>query len=294
MFSLNNFAQVNFVPNWSFEDTVNCPTGGGQLYNALGWLNPTLGTPDYFNGCSSGIVTVPNNSGFQYAKTGNAYAGIFPYAFGSGREYVEIKLTDSLKQGQMYCISFYLSLANTAGLGINKFGAYFSSGLVSSGTSSALLYVPQFESSVTQFFLDTANWMKIEGTFIASGGENYITIGNFNSDSSTDTIQIISGALGTYYFIDDITLIECEAPVIPNVFTPNNDGMNDVFEIKNLLPNTTTQIYNRWGIKVFETNKQGEFWDGRTRSGNEAVAGTYFYIITAEEEIYKGFLQLIR
>lgn len=153
LFYASSFAQINLVPNWSFEDTVNCPTGGSQLYNALGWLNPSLGTPDYMNACNTGIVNVPNSiSGFQYAKTGNAYAGIFAYALGSGREYIEIKLIDSLKKGKKYCVSFYLSTASPDGVGINKMGAYFSNTFVSSGSTATLPFAPQFESSSSTFF----------------------------------------------------------------------------------------------------------------------------------------------
>jgi gliding motility-associated-like protein len=65
---------------------------------------------------------------------------------------------------------------------------------------------------------------------------------------------------------------------IPNVFTPNADGINDFFEITNLehYPNSQMVIFNRNGKKVFEHSDYfGNWWDG----GNHPV-GTYYYVLT--------------
>jgi gliding motility-associated-like protein len=58
--------------------------------------------------------------------------------------------------------------------------------------------------------------------------------------------------------------------VIPNVFTPNGDGINDFFEILNLehYPMAQIVIYNRWGNKVFEhSDYYNNWWDGRNHPG---------------------------
>ncbi len=95
---------------------------------------------------------------------------------------------------------------------------------------------------------------------------------------------------------------------IPNVFSPNNDGTNDVFAItsKNI-KTLNCKIYNRWGIEVI-SYKLGvisanatsiDIWDGRTTAGLECTNGVYYYILTAtgwDEKEYKekGFIQLMR
>ncbi len=67
---------------------------------------------------------------------------------------------------------------------------------------------------------------------------------------------------------------------IPNVFTPNGDGVNDVFQINGSGFNTfKCQIYNRWGNLIFESNAPQIFWDGKTLAGTKAPAGVYFVII---------------
>ncbi len=86
--------------------------------------------------------------------------------------------------------------------------------------------------------------------------------------------------------------------ILPNVFTPNADSVNDVFkpnldEIKTL----SFTIYNRYGNLIFETNRLNGFWDGHTTSGEPCTDGVYFCVLTAtgiEGKAYKEktFVQL--
>jgi len=71
---------------------------------------------------------------------------------------------------------------------------------------------------------------------------------------------------------------------VPNVFTPNGDGSNDVFFLKVAnLTDITANIFDRWGNKVYEsTSTKGNIaWDGTGMSGKDLPAGTYFYVIKA-------------
>jgi gliding motility-associated-like protein len=91
--------------------------------------------------------------------------------------------------------------------------------------------------------------------------------------------------------------------IIPNVFTPNGDGVNDVFKIKLYNASLTNfSIYNRWGllIKNDELNTHHNLeWDGRTTAGEECSAGVYFYTLQytdANGNIQKknGYITLIK
>ena len=88
--------------------------------------------------------------------------------------------------------------------------------------------------------------------------------------------------------------------LIPNVFTPNNDGSNDLFKIEgNNLSNVEAQIFNRWGVLIYSWNGIDGFWDGRTSAGKESIEGTYFYILNildmnSVETIKKGSVILIK
>ena len=84
-----------------------------------------------------------------------------------------------------------------------------------------------------------------------------------------------------------------------NVFTPNGDGYNDEFIIKNSGMGTySLKIFDRWGGLVFETTGQHIGWDGKTRSGNDAAAGTYYYIFSGAIDNKKydenGVITLLR
>lgn len=82
-------------------------------------------------------------------------------------------------------------------------------------------------------------------------------------------------------------VIEVEIPsqlVVPNVFTPNADGINDFFFLKSTnLSEINISIYDRWGHVVYElTSDKGNIeWDGLNQYGKESAEGTYFYVLTA-------------
>ncbi|MFN3916404.1 MAG: choice-of-anchor L domain-containing protein [Flavobacteriales bacterium] len=99
----------------------------------------------------------------------------------------------------------------------------------------------------------------------------------------TGMIQVITtdqcGNDDTTYFMVEVA--PCEI-TIPNIFTPNGDGSNDMFVIDNLgfYPNTTLMVYNRWGDLVYESSNYQNNWNGtHYKSGAKLSDGTYFYII---------------
>ena len=68
---------------------------------------------------------------------------------------------------------------------------------------------------------------------------------------------------------------------VPNIFTPNGDGLNDLFIIKNkTLKEFRCIILNRWGVKMYEWDNANKGWDGKTEKGAECTPGVYFYIVT--------------
>lgn len=85
---------------------------------------------------------------------------------------------------------------------------------------------------------------------------------------------------------------------IPNVFTPNNDKANDIFNFRDIEPcnNFSFEIFDRWGLSILKsTNSHQYFWDGRTTSGEEVTDGTYFYIINVDNGTkFKGTVTVFR
>jgi gliding motility-associated-like protein len=78
-----------------------------------------------------------------------------------------------------------------------------------------------------------------------------------------------------------IEVVEDVKILIPNIFTPNNDLINDTFTIVSSgIKSLNCGIFNRWGTKIFQwENNVAGFWDG-TENKNNSVSGTYYYIIS--------------
>ena len=204
----------NLVPNSSFEIFLECPdtTALPMLVN-LDTTWRQFNSADYFNVCDlSGYRGVPlNQFGFQNAIINNAYSGLIVYTAGIfGREYIEVKLASPLALNQTYYIQFYVSLADTVRYAIENIGALFTDTLFDPFPAPSYTWqtgIPQVENSPGNMLNDKINWMTVSGSFVANGGEQYMTIGNFRNDANT-VKQFFGGTdpstLGAYYFIDDV------------------------------------------------------------------------------------------
>lgn len=206
----------NLVPNPSFEDTIHCPIPNSQLYYSMGWLNPNGYSPDYYHSCANSTnpnFGTPNNwYGFQVPRTGVAYAGIYiPVNAGNNlREYVQTQLTSPLIAGNEYLVRFYVSLGDSSIFSINSIGAYLSTTAISSPTLDVFNVTPQVVNNAsTNPLIDDTIWYEISDSITAVGGEEFITIGNFQIDSNADTTTVEGGgspSYGAYYYIDDVNV----------------------------------------------------------------------------------------
>jgi len=186
------FVAQNLVPNSSFESYSTCPTYAIEFDTALNWFTaPHCLPPELYNECDTtknGEVNIPHNYwGIQYPRTGKGYAGFYARSSNPGynvRKYLSVRLDSTLKAGVKYCLNFYLSLADTCTIGISSIGIYFSADTpnVPNVISNTWLlnYTPQFLNSSSNFITDKDNWVPVRGEYVASGGENFITIGNFS------------------------------------------------------------------------------------------------------------------
>lgn len=258
----------NLVPNPGFEDVEYCPSGNG--YKAAQWFNPNFGSPDLyrdtgasapcFENCGGfNIINVYNNPyGYQLPRSGRVYFGIaIMGGIGSDtREYIYVQLSDTLIAGKKYCVSFYTSLSNGSGYASDAVGVsltqspyYDCSGPVLFFTSSEVRNPPG------NVLTDTMNWILVSDTFIANGGEKFLTIGNFHADSTviyqpTGQVQNMC-----YHYIDDVSVMFCDtfAPVYPS-FSLFPNPSNGEFNISGNFPSQTQlTIYNMLGQKIGES-----------------------------------------
>ncbi len=215
------FAQ-NLVMNPSFEDFQDCPRDISFFHlNVKNWSIPNNGTTDYFNSCSE-KMGFDNFMGYQKARTGNGYAGIYVYIKKDYREYIQGKLKSTLKRGKKYQIKFYISLAENSRyalkeLGLTmlfkKFNAMKSNTNIRSKAISKrhprIKFRPIFSKA---FYDDDKEWMEVSFTYTAEGFENYFIIGNFNPNSSTLKSKTRKSKYESfsYYYIDDVSIAPFE------------------------------------------------------------------------------------
>ncbi|MBL4705833.1 MAG: gliding motility-associated C-terminal domain-containing protein, partial [Flavobacteriales bacterium] len=122
----------------------------------------------------------------------------------------------------------------------------------------------------------------------------------YTNEGIYDIILFVSDGLCT-----DSTMVTINANGqshlnIPNVFTPNGDGNNDIFFVDaSNMASITGEIYNRWGQLIFSWYHVNGGWNGRSTAGELSSEGTYYYVIQAsgddgQEYLEKGSVTLIR
>ncbi|MEO8150835.1 MAG: T9SS type A sorting domain-containing protein [Bacteroidia bacterium] len=248
----------NLVMNAGLENYITCP-GFGQFSNAyiINWSKPTYGSTDYYNYNCPLILPLA-----QAPNTGDAYFGIIAYNFGTEyREYATAQLTSPLTAGWHYKVEFYVSLNDGYIQAVNEIGAYFSN--TSPGPYSNSLHIPVTPQvqNTTGVLGDTAAWMLVSEIFTATGGEQYITIGNFNDDFSTTITQVGSiGSYGAYYFIDDVSVTETIEGIDENnaanvSVIPNPSGGIFMVDLKDDAgKNFEFKVFNHLGERILNFN----------------------------------------
>jgi gliding motility-associated-like protein len=94
--------------------------------------------------------------------------------------------------------------------------------------------------------------------------------------------------------------MECMSFTVPNVFTPNGDHFNDLFEIKAIGEGTySIEIFDRWGKVMYKSTDPSQPWNGKVNNnGGDCPDGVYYYIIKATCDVnnydFHGFVQIIR
>lgn len=242
-----SYAQ-NLVPNPGFEDYVECPWYLGNVdidtsYTSFttlkDWISPLISTtPDYFNTCSPTKDThIPDNyfTNHQPTHSGNGYVGLVNFEIGYlddfkdfdakfYSEYIECRLTQPLQRGYRYEVSFYVSYSMIEGLAqsyvaVDGMGAHFSDTAVTDIGSLSSLSLPYHTSNVAERYIgDTNKWVKVSGTYIAHGGERWMTIGTFSPETVKRKMVfpewMLPGIMMSHVFIDDVSVIEAPCDTI--------------------------------------------------------------------------------
>jgi gliding motility-associated-like protein len=130
------------------------------------------------------------------------------------------------------------------------------------------------------------------GVILASGSGSTFTH-QFMMPGSyhiTVTVTTTDGCTGTYTYEQIVVPVQI---IIPNVFSPNNDGENDAlaFEGAQYYPNTSLSVFNRWGQEVYSSSNYKNTW----KPGKDIAEGTYFFVLKLiDGKEYTGNVTLLR
>ena len=225
----------DWVKNTGFESCSAIPTDIGQLELSDDWFSPSAATPDLFHAdFDTSIIMdfsahIPDNfaGNAQAADSLKAYAGIISFITQDSlgrladttsychdyREYIQQLIARPLQRGVKYEASFYYRLASHSRYA-SKIGLCLSNGYIGADTTEPILANPIIFADT---ICDTARWHKASVTFIATGNESYLTIGNFSDDAHTyysdvypaNQLKSIYGGFSayvSYYYIDKVRL----------------------------------------------------------------------------------------
>jgi hypothetical protein len=289
-------AQINLVPNPSFEDTVFCPLGLDQMNAAIGW-SAYRESPDYYNSCNQFSTSVPNaNFGFQFANSGSAFMGVIAFHKNNSpvgnnyREFAGIELVTPLQVGTKYYFSFFTVLAERyTGFASNNLGLRFFNNQYSLSNPAPIDNFSHLK--IDSILTDSINWHKISGSFIADSNYQYVSIGNFYDYLNCDTLIITTFATTAYYYVDDICVTTDSLynitwtglqNVIPNEVQIWPNPVQDYFQFKSIHKIDEINIFDSRGRLI--SNKKINSSEGRIDLGIISD-GIYFATFGKEKTI---------
>jgi len=219
-FTGTNFAQTsNLVMNGSFEKTNDKVHGWGEYNKADSVSSSNNTTVDlYSNDACGKDFDVPSNyMGTQGSKEGNNYAGIIAYmaddagifktkpGYRKYSEYIQMSLAEPLVAGKAYVITFSASLAERSAYAVSGLGVYFTNEKMDVKNNAFLTVTPHV---VTTEIIKGTEWTTFTGTYVANGGERYVTLGCFDRYMLVEKVVApnTNNSRKAYYYIDDVSL----------------------------------------------------------------------------------------
>lgn len=265
-----------------------------KVFNTPKILSSSIVDPDSCNE-SKGTITA-----------GHIGDGLSPYIYNLGGANQSTASFSSLSAG-----SYTLTITNNAGC------SYHQALVVSNINPAHALITANPHSGGAPLNVTLSNYSTGVNSYVWYADSNVFTSQNLNytfTTSGTYTVIMIAEYDGKpqcsdtaysviYVYNDSLSLIA------PNIFSPNGDGINDVWlpmysAAGYQMMNYQLTIYDRWGTKIFESTDVNKGWNGYSPNGTASSDGVYFYVLNfsatdgtankTKSDVLKGFLQLIK
>lgn len=234
---------------------------------------------------ATGIIT--NNFTFT-PSIGSAYG--VEFSPDGKRFYVTFWASLSIMQYDMTLGSATAIIASESIIGTSTASLGFSLGALQTGPDGKIYVARNNEEYLG--CINNPNSLGLNCNFVDNAVNLSDRISEFGLPNFVQTFFNTSSNNSVTVLADEI--------IIPNVFTPDGDGVNDLFDINVAgFKDAKCSIYDRWGLLLNESQGTKLSWDGITTAGLKVSDGTYYYIIFAtnqkgEVKKYSGFVSLIR
>jgi outer membrane protein OmpA-like peptidoglycan-associated protein len=210
----------NLVENAELEAYSGKLKKLGKFYMVEEWNAYTLERPDFFEmGNENPEIGIPSNIyGYQDAHSGSHYAGInaFSYDPKNFRSYLYTELAEPLEKGKMYCVKYYVSLADNSKFAVANLGAFFTKREMEDDqeVKQNVYEEAQVKNNMQKVLKNTRSWEVVCNVYTALGKERYLIVGNFDADNETvyEKIQPPAGLKEpqiqmAYYYVDDVSVV---------------------------------------------------------------------------------------
>lgn len=248
----NSAKAQNLVPNSSFELYKNCPTDLGQFYFVEYWYSGNSGTPELFNAeCFFQKESV---------HSGKGAAGIIVHGqYADAIEYIGVQLIQPLIADAWYNIGFYVRAKGSA-IETSEIGMHLSDNKLQLKTWNRIKRTYSARNKEGFIIHPDTGWVKVFGEYKASGGEQFLLIGNFSEldENSTNfeanTTYLRRDGWFSYFYIDDVFVSLQESRAHENFL---EKGISIYFDFDSFsLSEEAAQILQDWHLENKLTSRK--------------------------------------
>lgn len=258
-------------------DARGCTAEDSKLLRYYPVPSQVIIEPDHTNGCTPATIYFDNLSALLTEEY------LVEWLFGDGQSDEGVKVSHLYDTSGIFDVNVYI----TSPIGCETSAQFDAIVDIRQSPIAMMEYTPEILHEL-QRDVQFNNLTKHGQTYHWSFGDGTTSseVHPFHTYADTGYYDLRLVAYASNGCSDTLERIMDVAPLgiyhLPNAFTPNDDGVNDIYVGNGLMRGVRSYsmtIWNRWGEKVFESDDPTVGWDGRTRSGEPAPKGNYLCVV---------------